>query len=147
MPHSRPGADKVQRRGHMVNLSWQSGTLADTWWAHARQRQEARTEWTRLVWPELASPGVRFGRAPNLVRICPPCVGHVSALCPLLACHLSSMPALCPPCARLASATWRCQSELKADTWRTHGAQAPGFAAASLLSKREPHRKPFGEKS
>ena len=49
LPHGRPRADKVPRRGHIVDLSWQragtrrtkNGHMADTWWTHARQTQEA----------------------------------------------------------------------------------------------------------
>ena len=55
--------------------------------------------------------GVRFGRAskpcPHIPVMCPPCVAHVSALCPLspLWPRLQTLPAICPPRVRLVSAT------------------------------------------
>ena len=71
LPYTRPRADKVQRRGHMVGMGgkeWaHGGQRTDAWWTHTRQTQEAykicrQTQGEGLeAWPKRTRGGRKAG--------------------------------------------------------------------------------------
>ena len=133
-PASRPRADKVQRRGQMVERSWQSGRMADKERTHGEEADTWRTQCGHMAaradkWQARFGGGAKAdsGGALRKQRT----QGE-----------------------RISDKVWRRgQSGIKADarrtmadTWRTSAEDAARAYRGQPFSKREPRSKLFGEK-